>query len=598
MREFRRVVDDCGFLDLGFVGPAYTWWNKQTGTARVLEHLDRCLATADWLIKFPNNRVNHLHAVFSDHRPMWVEFQSSDRAQRARKKQFKFEEMWMMDPGCEVTIKKAWETRHSGTPMSQVVGKIKASRERLKKWSHDHFGSIRTTIAKKARQLQQEEDLRPEDQNVNLIKRLSAELASLHSKEEKMWKQRSRTLWLQSGNRNTKYFHCQATYRKRRNHIHGIRDKDGVWQSRDPAIEHIIVDYYKELFSSSQPRELEEVLGGVDWVVTEDMNLQLGAEFTVAKVELALKQMGPLKAPGPDGMAPIFYQSYWHIVGNDITTAVLACLKDGSLLKKINHTHICLIPKVQNPESVKDFRPISLCNVLYKLVAKVLANRLKKILPTIISETQSAFVPGRLITDNILIAFETLHHMKHMKSNQQGYMALKLDMSKAYDRVEWVFLENIMLKLGFTASWVSIVMKCVRTVSYSVLINGEPRGFFHPSRGLRQGDPISPYLFLLCAEGLQALLEKVALSRSIQGLSISRGGPKLTHLFFADDSVLFCRASLRECHAIQEVLRIYERASGQQINQEKNHSIFQCLYASGGSEGDSGSSSSPSHSPV
>jgi hypothetical protein len=220
-------------------------------------------------------------------------------------------------------------------------------------------------------------------------------------------------------------------------------------------------------------------------VVTSDMNDMLVAEFTASEIELALKQMAPLKAPGPDGMSPIFYQKYWHIVGHDIIEAILSCLRDGSLLKKINHTNICLIPKVQNPETVKNFRPISLCNVLYKIIAKVLANRLKKILPQIISESQSAFVPGRLISDNILIAFETLHHMQHMKGGRQGYMALKLDMSKAYDRVEWEFLEKIMLKMGFHTRWVSIVMECVRTVSYSVLVNGDPKGFFNPSRGLR-----------------------------------------------------------------------------------------------------------------
>jgi ribonuclease HI len=161
-----------------------------------------------------------------------------------------------------------------------------------------------------------------------------------------------------------------------------------------------------------------------------------------------------------------------------------------------------------------------------------------------------------------------------MKGGKQGYMALKLDMSKAYDRVEWAFLEAIMLKMGFNASWVSMIMECVRSVSYSVLINGEPRGFFHPTRGLRQGDPISPYLFLLCAEGLNALLAKAALSKKIQGISISRGGPKLTHLFFADDSVLFCRATLHECNAIQDILRTYERVSGQQVNQDKTTLFF------------------------
>jgi hypothetical protein len=153
-------------------------------------------------------------------------------------------------------------------------------------------------------------------------------------------------------------------------------------------------------------------------------------------------------------------------------------------------------------------------------------------------------------------------------------MALKLDMSKAYDQVEWVFLEKIMSTMGFHRKWVALMMECVRSVSYSVLINGEPKGYFHPSRGLRQGDPISLYLFLFCAEGLHALLSRAAVSRQLQGLSISRGGPKLTHLFFADDSVLFCRATLMECNTIMEILRKYERASGQQINQDKTTLFF------------------------
>ena len=134
--------------------------------------------------------------------------------------------------------------------------------------------------------------------------------------------------------------------------------------------------------------------------------------------------------------------------------------------------------------------------------------------------------------------------------------------------------KKIMLTMGFHHKWVALMMECVRIVSYSVLINGEPKGYFHPSRGLRQGDPISPYLFLLCAEGLHALLIRATVSHQLQGLSISRSGPKLTHLFFADDCVLFCRATLMECNIIMEILRRYERASGQQINQDKTTLFF------------------------
>ncbi len=153
-------------------------------------------------------------------------------------------------------------------------------------------------------------------------------------------------------------------------------------------------------------------------------------------------------------------------------------------------------------------------------------------------------------------------------------MTMNLDMSKAYDRVEWSFLESIMLKMGFNSKWISLMMECVWTVSYSVLINGEPRGYFHPSKGLRQGDPISPYLFLLCAEGLSALLAQASQTKTIQGLSISRGGPQLTHIFFVDDSVLFCRPNMQKCNAILEILRKYEKASRQQVNQDKTIIFF------------------------
>jgi hypothetical protein len=192
-----------------------------------------------------------------------------------------------------------------------------------------------------------------------------------------------------------------------------------------------MIEYYTTLFTTSNPTHLAEATSEVQKVVTMEMNNTLTREFRAEEVEQAIQQMAPSKAPGPDGMPPIFYQKYWHVVGSDVTTAVLSCLNSGSLLKSINHTFITLIPKVKNPEKVTDFRPISLCNVIYKLVSKVLANRLKVILLQIVSDSQSAFVPGRLITDNVLVAFETLHHMHHNKIGREGAMAMKLDMSKA-----------------------------------------------------------------------------------------------------------------------------------------------------------------------
>ncbi|KAK9993595.1 hypothetical protein SO802_023298 [Lithocarpus litseifolius] len=284
--------------------------------------------------------------------------------------------------------------------------------------------------------------------------------------------------------------------------------------------------------------------------------------------------MAPLKAPGPDGMPPLFYQNFWSLVGSDVTTSILHYLNTGSLPTPLNHTFITLIPKTKNPERVTEFRPICLCNELYKIFSKVLANRLKRVLPHLISEHQSAFLKGRLITDNILVAFETLHYMKNHTSGKNGFMALKLDMSKEYDRVEWSFLREVMKRMGFNEKWVELVMECVSTVTYSLLINGEPVGNIKPSRGIRQGDPLSPYLFLLCSEGLHRMIKKAADDGEIQGVSICRNGPKLTHLFFADDSLLFCRATTQECQKVLEILSSYERVSGQKLNRDKTSLFF------------------------
>ena len=170
------------------------------------------------------------------------------------------------------------------------------------------------------------------------------------------------------------------------------------------------------------------------------MQEMLSGDFTTDEIKEAVFQMGSTMAPGSDGMNALFYQKFWHIVGDDVVNAVLDFLNNGIMLPNLNHTNIVLIPKVKNPEKMSEFRPISLCNVIYKVIFKVLANRLKQVLPDIISPTQSAFVPGRLITDNVIVAYEVLHSMHARKKGKTSALALKLDVSKAYDRVDWLFL--------------------------------------------------------------------------------------------------------------------------------------------------------------
>ena len=238
--------------------------------------------------------------------------------------------------------------------------------------------------------------------------------------------------------------------------------------------------------------------------------------------------------------------------------------------RSINETVLVLIPKVKNPTLLSQFRPISLCNVLYKIASKVISNRLKVILPEIVSEEQSAFVPGRLITDNIICAYECLHFMKRNKPIKHIDCALKLDMMKAYDRLEWPYLKAVMIKLGFSPTFTETIMRCVTLVYFSVLFNGVTMYGFRPSRGLRQGDPISPYLFLLAAEGLSCLLKS---QNGVQRIEVAPEAPLVNHLLFADDSLLFFEANEASTTRVNGLLRAYCDASGQRINVDKS-SIF------------------------
>ncbi|KAK9931693.1 hypothetical protein M0R45_018961 [Rubus argutus] len=523
MQGFRDALSYGDLFDIGYLGMSFTWKDSETKC-----RLDRAVASAIWTDLFSVARVTHLPPSRSDHIPLLLGVYASN------------------PPACSFII--AFDLKVFGFKMMVVV-----------LWSNmEVFDSpiIEASTLQSAH--------------------LQSILEGLLQQESDYWKQRAKVLWLTDGDRNTKYFHRKASNRRAKNMIKGLFDSDGVWQDSDIGLENIVLNYFYNMFRAGapHPEQLNEVTNLIKPSITQEMNIDLCSPYSEEEIHLALFQMHPTKSPGPDGMPPQFFQQYWTTVGPSIVSAVQNFLHTGQLLKEINFTHVCLIPKVKEPETMAHLRPIALCNVIYKLCAKVLANRLKKLLPQIVSPFQSAFVPGRLITDNTLVANEISHFIHTKRSGPDGYMSLKLDMSKAYDRIEWNFLEAVLTRLGFAAHWISIIMQCVTTVRYSFIVNGKSRGYITPSRGLRQGDPLSPFLFLLCTEGFSSLLTQKATLGLLQGVSICASAPPVHHLLFADDSLLFARTSLADCDHIKQVLYTYELASGQKVNFTKSSIVF------------------------
>lgn len=416
--------------------------------------------------------------------------------------------------------------------------------------------------------------------NDSLLTRINASLESTYKEEEKFWKQRSRQLWMCLGDKNTGYFHAVTRGRKAVNKFSVIEDDNGKAFYEEQQIAAVVSAYFQNMFvSPSGDRSgMEEIVfDALSPCISEETNLQLIDEPSSEEIRKAVFSIHPGKAPGPDGFSACFFQSNWAAIGPAIVGEIQEFFSNRVMPRNLNETHIRLIPKGQGPRRVADYRPIALCNVYYKTISKLLAKRLQPLLSSLIAENQSAFVPGRAIADNVLITHEVLHFLKTSGARKHVSTAVKTDMSKAYDRVEWSFVHMVFQRLGFHPIWTNWIIQCISTVSYSFLINDTPQRLVVPVRGIRQGDPLSPYIFILCSEVFSGLCRKAQASGQLYGIRVARGCPRVNHLLFADDTMFFCKASEKSCRNLKKILEKYEAASGQRINASKSSISFSRL---------------------
>jgi len=291
------------------------------------------------------------------------------------------------------------------------------------------------------------------------------------------------------------------------------------------------------------------------------------------EIHTIIKNMRSNAAPGPDGLNAAFYKSSWEWIGKDVLDLVTSFYESVSLPIDINRTHITLIPKISAPNTPKDYRPISLCNVAYKIIAKSLAERIKNHLAHIIHPSQAAFIQGRHIASNIIIAQEIIHSF-NLKNWKQNAFFLKLDLAKAFDRIEWNFIVNALKRQGFKDNFIRLIYNCISTTTMSAIINGEPAPSFHPQRGVRQGCPLSPYLFIIAVNELSICLQHHSNAQNISGIILGPDCPRIHSLLFADDLIICGQATYDEASKIKNILQAFCSASGQTPNLYKSSIMF------------------------
>ena len=449
-------------------------------------------------------------------------------------------------------VQKAWpENRGLHLAISDF-----ASRE--KKWNSEVFGNL---FARKRRVIARLNGAKkalaknPNEFLLDLEKKLVEEYSLLMLQEEEYWALKSRLNAKNFGDRNTSFFHVTTVVRCHRNKIRGIKDSVGNWILNDLEIKDHIKAGFQKLYSTKSlfsPIASDVSEFACNYISKED-NARIDIEVSNEEIRDGLWSLKAFKAFSLNGPHAGFFQHFWANVKNSVCKEIKEAFTNGIIPSYLNETLVTLIPKCQSPETLNNYRPISLCNSVYKIISKINVALIRPLLANLISPVQSAFVPGRRGIDNVLIAQELFHSLDR-KKGKMGYMEVKLDLERAYDRLEWNFIHKVLQAFHFPPKLIQVIMSCILSTNISILVNGRMLESFEPSRGIRQGDPLSLYIFILCMEYLSHLIEQKCVEGAWIHFKASQDNLGFSHLFFADDIILFNKVGNDACGAISEVL--------------------------------------------
>jgi len=522
--NFNNLIDTIAPIDLPL-----------QGDGKSMSRIDRFLLSEKWCLIWPNCSQLALTRGMSDHCPLVLAIDVENWGPRP----LRMLKCWESLPGYNDFVRDKWLSfQIEGWGGYVLKEKLKLLKLALKDWHQHHSQNIPariSTLKGKIATLDlkgETEVLREEE--VDALHDFTDELFSLSRIHSSICLKQSRINWIREGDANTKFFHGIMSNRRRRNSISFFLVNGAVVEGV-PNVRNAVFNHCSSHFQTRHAYRPS----------LDDMNFRmlncrdravLIKPFSLDEVKAAVWDCDNFKCPGLDGVNLGFIKSFWDIVKLDVLRFLSEFHRNGRLAKGINNTFIALIPKVDSPQRLNDFRPISLVGSMYKILAKVLANRLRYVIDSVVSDTQSAFIKGRQILDGILIANEIVDEAHRGKKE---LILFKVDFEKAYDSIDLGYLDEVMGKMGFPALWRKWIKECIGTATASVLVNGSPTDEFSLGRGLRQGDPLSPFLFLLAAEGFNVLMESLLANNLFSGYQVGDSNMAVvSHLQFADDTLI------------------------------------------------------------
>ncbi|GJW39228.1 RNA-directed DNA polymerase, eukaryota, reverse transcriptase zinc-binding domain protein [Tanacetum coccineum] len=573
MQEFRERVHDIEVDDINYTGLFYTWIKSPSKPETIiLKKLDRAMVNSEFIDVYGSAYARFHPFLISDHSPVVIHLPNT---LERKKKSFKFSNFVVDKADFLDVVKKEWKCECNGYLMYKLVKKIKRVKIPLNNltWKKGNLFQNVRKLEEELKRTQVDVEANP---NCKVVKEKLSEVLQEYNEalndDEKLLAQKAKVKWLSEGDKNTKYFHNVVKSIMHSNRSMRVCDDKGNWFEGDDVADQFVKHFERFLGNNGDTKQIDNP----DTLFLNKLSKNeaefMVKEITDKEIKEAMFGNGNDKAPAPDGFTAIFFKKSWDIMGMDVCGAVKEIFNSNKLLGEINATLITLVPKIHQPNKVSDYRPVACCNVIYKCISKIITKRLQGCLDKLVSINQSAFVPGRLIQDNVLITQELLKGYNR-KSGPRRY-ALKIDIAKAYDTVNWDFLKQILTYFGFHEKIIGWIMTCVTSATFTVCVNGGKYGYFKNRRGLRQGDPMSPYLFTLIIEVLTLIVQR-RVNRSEQ-FKFHWGCKeiKLTQLYFADDLLMICNGDHKSVKVLKEGLMEFSKVSGLVPNMNKSTIFF------------------------